>query len=88
MQDLRSNRYRYGQIIQILWDFCAFAVAVVVYDDAFKGSTPPDFSRGIGNGILGLSVHDSVIVDTKYEEDLRETMETEYEAVMDYKPVF
>ena len=40
------------------------------------------------NGILGLSVYDSVIVESKYEDVLRETMEREYEAVMNYKPVF
>ena len=44
--------------------------------------------RLLDDGILGLSVYDSVIVDTKYEEDLRDTMEREYEAVMSYKPVF
>ena len=37
-------------------------------------------------GILGLSVYDSVIVAEEHEEILREVMIREYEAVMGFKP--
>jgi hypothetical protein len=40
------------------------------------------------NGILGLSVHDSVIVQKEHEGILREIMVSEYEAVMGFKPKF
>ena len=39
-------------------------------------------------GILGLPVHDSVIVQIEHEDALRETMVSEYEAVMGFKPKF
>jgi hypothetical protein len=38
--------------------------------------------------ILGLSVHDSVIVQKEHESKLREIMIQEYEAVMGFKPQF
>jgi hypothetical protein len=40
------------------------------------------------SGILGLSVHDSVIVQKEHEGILREIMVSEYEAVMGFKPKF
>jgi len=40
------------------------------------------------NGILGLSVHDSVIVQKEHEGILREIMIQEYETVMGFKPMF
>jgi hypothetical protein len=40
------------------------------------------------NGILGLSVHDSVIVQKEHEDILREIMVQEYETVMGFKPQF
>ncbi len=40
------------------------------------------------NGILGLSVHDSVIVQKEHEGILREIMIQEYETVMGFKPKF
>jgi hypothetical protein len=36
--------------------------------------------------ILGLPVHDSVIVQREHEEILREIMMREYEAVMGFRP--
>ena len=42
----------------------------------------------LGLGILGLPVHDSVIVAEEHEEILREIMIGEYEAVMGFKPRF
>ena len=38
--------------------------------------------------ILGLPVHDSVIVKAEHENTLREIMVSEYEAVMGFKPQF
>ena len=43
--------------------------------------------RLMDKGILGLSVHDSVIVAEQYAEILREIMVAEYENVMKFKPV-
>ncbi|MBA7493215.1 hypothetical protein ES702_03771 [subsurface metagenome] len=40
------------------------------------------------SGILGLSVHDSVIVQKEHEGILREIMIQEYETVMGFKPKF
>ena len=40
------------------------------------------------NGILGLPVHDSVIVQKEHEGILREIMVSEYEAMMGFKPKF
>jgi len=37
-------------------------------------------------GILGLSVYDSVIVEEQHRDILYETMIKEYEAVMGFKP--
>lgn len=42
--------------------------------------------RLMEQGILGLPVHDSVIVQREHEEALREIMMREYEAVMGFRP--
>jgi hypothetical protein len=42
--------------------------------------------RLMGAGILGLPVHDSVIIQREHEEVLREIMMREYEAVMGFRP--
>ena len=44
--------------------------------------------RLMEHGILGLPVHDSVIVQAQYRELLREIMTQEYESVMGFKPRF
>ena len=44
--------------------------------------------RLMEHGILGLPVHDSVIVQAEYRELLREIMIQEYESVMGFKPKF
>jgi len=44
--------------------------------------------RLMAKGILGLSVHDSVIVAEQYADVLREIMVAEYEKVMKFKPLF
>jgi hypothetical protein len=44
--------------------------------------------RLMDQGILGLSVYDSVIVAEQYEEVLRRIMTAEYEAVMGHTPRF
>lgn len=44
--------------------------------------------RLMDKGILGLPVHDSVIVAEQYEEILREIMVAEYENIMKFKPMF
>ena len=44
--------------------------------------------RLMDKGILGLSVHDSVIVAEQYKDVLREIMVAEYEKVMKFKPMF
>ena len=44
--------------------------------------------RLMDKGILGLSVHDSVIVAEQYAEILRDIMVAEYKEVMGFKPMF
>jgi hypothetical protein len=44
--------------------------------------------RLMDKGILGLAVHDSVIVAEQYADVLREIMVAEYEKVMKFKPMF
>ena len=44
--------------------------------------------RLIDHGILGLSVHDSVIVPEQYEAFTKEVMTEEYQKVMGFKPRF
>jgi len=43
--------------------------------------------RFIARGIVALPVHDSVIVQQKHEDLLRQVMEEEYEKVMGFKPI-
>jgi hypothetical protein len=42
--------------------------------------------RLMEQGILGLPVYDSVIVQREHEDILGETMMREYEAVMNFRP--
>ncbi|MEA1946321.1 MAG: hypothetical protein U9N83_03340, partial [Thermodesulfobacteriota bacterium] len=44
--------------------------------------------RLMDKSILGLSVHDSVIVAEQHTDVLREIMVAEYEKVMKFKPMF
>ena len=44
--------------------------------------------RLMDQGILGLSVYDSVIVAEQYADILREIMVAEYKEVMGFKPIF
>ena len=44
--------------------------------------------RLMDKGVIGLSVHDSVIVAEQYADILREIMVAEYEKVMKFKPMF
>ena len=44
--------------------------------------------RLMDNGVLGLSVHDSVIVQAEHAGLLKEVMTEEYQRVMGFKPRF
>jgi hypothetical protein len=44
--------------------------------------------RLMDKDILGLSIHDSVIVAEHYADILRDIMVAEYEKVMKFKPMF
>jgi len=43
--------------------------------------------RFISNGIVALPVHDSLIVQHRFEDELRAAMVEEYEKIMGFAPV-